>query len=134
MQVIQRYKNQKNLSVVWRFLCGMMDFSQANTMIVFEGIMKAIENKLEKLRYCSETQHSSPCSYIINTFKGRLEFSSNNLTPSDCATIGYTISKSDFQSMVYLIFDKCSFSTEGALSMLQKIEDRPLSLTIRCGY
>ena len=27
MQIIQKYKNLKNLSVVWRFLCGMMDFS-----------------------------------------------------------------------------------------------------------
>jgi hypothetical protein len=131
MQIIQIYKDQKNLSVVWRFLCGMMDFSQANTMVTFEGIMKVIENKVEKLRYCSETQHSLPCSCIINAFNGRLEFSSNNFTPSDCAAIGYTVSKSDFRSMICLIFDKCSFRAEGVLSMLQKIGDRPLSLTIR---
>ena len=132
MQIIQTYKNRYNLSVVWRFLCGMMDFSQTNTMVTFESLMKPIGNKLEKFQCCFETQHSSPCSYIINSFNGQLEFSSNNFTPSDCAAIGYTISKSDFQSMIYLtFFDNCSFSTEGALSMLQKIGDRPLSLTIR---
>ena len=131
MRIIQIYKNRKNLSVVWRFLCGMMDFSQANVMVIFKYIMMAIENKVEKLQCCFEAQHSSPCSYIINSFNGQLEFTSNNFTPSDCAAIGYTISKSDFQSMIYLLFDKCSFSAEGALSMLEKIGDRPLSLTIR---
>ena len=131
MKIIQKHKNKENLSVVWRFLCGMMNFSQTNTMVTFESIMKATENKLEKMQCCFETQHSSPCSYIINDFNGRLEFRSNNFTPSDYAAIGYTISKSDFQSMIYLILDKCSFSTEGVLSVLQKIGDRPLSLTIR---
>ena len=131
MQIIELYKDKENLSIVWRFLCGMMDFSQTNTMVTFESIMKAIKNKLEELQCCFETQHSSPCSYIINSSNGRLEFSSNNFTPSDCTAIGYTISKSDFQSMIYLIFDKCSFSTEGAISMFQKIGDHPLSLTIR---
>ena len=131
MQIIQRYKNQKNLSVVWRFLCGMMDFSQTNAMVTFGSIMKSIENTLDKFQCCFETQHSSPCNYVINSSNGRLEFSENNFTPSDCAAIGYTISKSDFQSKIYLIFNKCSFSTEGALSMIQKIAGRPLSLTIR---
>ena len=131
MEIIRKYKNNKNLSVVWRFLCGMMDFSRTNTMVAFESIVKAIENKLEKLQCCFETQHSTPCSYIINAFNGLLEFSSNNFTPSDCAAIGYTISRSDFQSMVYLIFDKCSFSDEGFTSILQNIGDHPLSLTNR---
>ena len=131
MQIIQKYKNKENLSVIWRFLCGMMDFSQTNAMVTFVSIMRVVQNKLEKLQCCYETQHSSPCCYIINSFNGRLEFSSNNFTPSDCAAIGYTISKSDFQPMTYLIFDKCSFSTEGAISMFQKIGDHPLSLTIR---
>ena len=133
MQLIQKYKNLKNFSVIWRFLFGMMDFSRTNPMVIFESIMKTTENEelLEKLHYCYETQHSSPCTYIINSFNGRLEFSSNNFTPSDCAAIGYTISRSDFQSMICLIFDQCSFSTEGALDMLQKIGDHPLSLTIR---
>ena len=131
MKIIQTYKSRKNLSVVWRFLCGMMDFSQTNTMVTFESITKTTQSELEKLQCCFETQHSSPCSYIIDSFNGRLEFGSNNFTPSDCAAICYTIGKSNFQSMIYLIFNKCSFSTEGAISMLQKIGDHPLSLTIR---
>ena len=89
--------------------------------------MKAIKNKLEILQCCFETQHSSPCSYIINAFNGRLEFSSYNFTPSDCAAMGYTIGKSDFQSKICLTFDKYSFSTEGAISMFQKIGDCPFT-------
>ena len=135
MQIIELYKDKENLSVVWRFLCGMMDFSQTNTMVTFENIMSqnemVIKNTLDKCQCCFETQHSSPCTYIINSFNGRLEFSSNNFTPSDYAAIDYTISKSDFKSMSCLIFDKCSFSTEGTLNILQKIGVHLLSLTIR---
>ena len=129
MQTIQLYyyKNKKNFSVVWRFLCGMMDFSQTDTMATFKSIAKATD-KLEIFQCCFETQHSSPCNYVINS---RLAFESINFTPSDCAAIGYTISKSDVQSMAYLTFDKCRFSSKGALSILQNTRDHPLSLTIR---
>ena len=130
--IIKKYKDkERTLSVVWRFLCGMMDFSHADTMATFESIMKATKDKLEKFRYCFETQHILPCNHVLNTFNGRLEFSSINFTPFDCAAIGYTINESDFQSMIYLSFHECSFSSEGALSILQSIGDRPLSLTIR---
>ena len=37
MQIIRTHKNKKNLSVIWRFLCGMMDFSQTNAMVTFES-------------------------------------------------------------------------------------------------
>ena len=91
--------------------------------------MNAIENQMVKIQCSYETQHSSPCNYIINEFNGRLEFESNNFTPSDCTAIGYTIKKSDFHLMVDLIFKGCSFSTEGALTLLQQVGDHPLSLT-----
>ena len=133
-QIIQKHKDKENLSVVWRFLCGMLDFSQTNTMITFDHIMKAIKNKLEQLQCCFETQRSSTCRHIMNSFNGRLEFSSINFTPSDYAAISYTIGESNFPSMIHLLFDNCSFSAEGALSILKKIGDRPLSLTIRYEY
>ena len=82
----------------------MMGFSHADTMATVESIMKATKDKLEKFQYCFETWHILPCNHVLNTFNGRLEFSSINFTPLDCAAIGYTINKSDFQSMIYLSF------------------------------
>ena len=83
MDIIQIYKYQKNLTVVWRFLCGMIDFSCTNTMNTFRNLMETTESKLVKIQCSYETRHPSPCSYIINTFNGRLEFKSKNFSPSD---------------------------------------------------
>ena len=129
INIIQKFKYKRNLSVVWRFLCGMMDFSDTNTMGAFKSLMKATEDKAVKLQCCYESQHSSPCSYIINAFNGQLKL--NNFTPSDCTAIGYTINKSDFHLMVHLTFTEGSFSSEGALGFLQNVCDHPLSLTIK---
>ena len=127
-EMIEEHKHRKNLYVVWRFLCGTVDFSSANKMKVFKSLMSAIENQMVKIQCCYETQNSSPCNYVINDFNGLLEFDSYNFTPSDCTAIGYAINKSDYHLMVSLIFKGCSFSTEGALTLLQQVGDHPLSL------
>ena len=130
MDIIKKYKNQENLSVVWRFLCGMMDFSCSSTMEIFESLMEATEDKLTKIQCCYETQHSSPCRYMIhNAFKRHLKF--ENFAPSDCTAIGYTINRSNLQLIVYLTFEEGNFSSEGALTFLQQVGDHPLSLTIK---
>ena len=124
--IIQKYKHARNLSIVWRFLCGMMDFSCTNTMETFENLMNAAQDELLKIHCCYETQHSSPCHYVINAFNRQLEFISRNFTPSDCTAIGYTINRSD----CYLTFERCNFSSEGALTLLQQLNGHPLSLKI----
>ena len=127
-EIIKVYKHKKNLYVVWRFLCGMTNFSSANKVKVFKSLMSAINDQMVKIQCCYETQNSSLCNYIIKGFNGLLEFDSYNFTPSDCTAIGYAINKSDYHLMVSLIFKGCSFSTEGALTLLQQVGDHPLSL------
>ena len=127
MNIIQKYKYAGNFLVVWRYLCGMMDFSSTNTMDTFENLMNATKDKLLKIQCCYETQHSSPCRYVMNAFNRQLEFNSNNFTPSDCTAIGWTINRSD---LYYLTFERCNFSSEGALTLLQQLDDHPLSLNI----
>ena len=131
MDIIQRYKDGRNLSIVWRFLCGMMDFSSISAMGTFTNLMEAIKDTLIKYQCCYETQNSSPCKYMINTFNGQLEFDSITFTPSDLTAIGYTIKKSEFTLMVYLTLKECSFSTDGALGLLLQIGGHPLSLKIK---
>ena len=133
MDIIKKYKDKKNLSVVWRFLCGMMDFSCISSMDTFKNLMKATEDKqlLVKIQCCYETRHSSPCSYVINAFNGQLKFNDSILTPLDFTAIGYTVNKSDLHLIVHLTFKDSNFNSEGALSFLQQVGDHPLSLTIK---
>ena len=130
MDVIQKYKEVGNLSVVWRFLCGMMDFSSTNTMDTFKNLMNATNDKLLKIQCCYETQHSSPCRYVMNAYNRKLEFNSNTFTPSDCTAIGWTINRSNLHFIVYLTFKECNFTAEGVLTFLKQLGGRPLSLKI----
>ena len=127
--IIRKHKDKKNLSVVWRFLCGMMDFSCTNSMDTFKNLMEATEDRIIKIQCCYESQHSSPCNHVISGFNRQLKF--NSFTPSDCTAIGYTINKSNSHSMICLTFREGSFSSEGALSFLQNIDDHSLSLAIK---
>ena len=133
MHSIKTHCEKRHLSVVWRFLCGMMDFTNASAMNTFKSLMETtITNdiKLFQLQCCYESQCSSLYTHVIKTYSGRIEFNSRNFSPSDCVTIGYVINKSDNQTLD-LIFNNCNFSSDGALAILQQVGDHPLSLTLR---
>ena len=152
IEVIKAHRNKQHLSVVWRFLCGIMDFNNrstkytfksqvgrllcgtvntgsASSIDTFELLMERNKDKLLQLQCCYESQHSSPCSYIIRACGGHIGFKDRNLSSSDCVSIGYAINKSNYQA-VNLIFNNCSISSEGVEACLKQIGDHPFSLTL----
>ena len=134
MDIIQEHEDKNHLSVVWKFLCGMMDFSHASTRNIFKYLIKTVEDKLVKIQCCYETQLPLPCSYVIKAVNRQLEFYSKSLSPSDCAAVGYTLNKSEVHSKISVTFDRCVFNSEAALSFLQNVGgDHPkkISLTIK---
>ena len=131
MDIIKAHHKEKHLLVVWKFLCGMTDFTSASAMDAFKCLIETTKakDKLFQLQCCHESQHSLPCTHVINASNGRVEFNGSNFTPSDCAAIGYTIKKSDYGT-VDLTFNECTFSFEGALAFLQQIDDHSTSVTL----
>ena len=127
-KIINTHKYAKHLSVVWRFLCGMMDYSIPSAMDVFESLMETGDLSFN-LQCCYESQHSSTCNHIIKTCHGELKFNSVNLSPLDCTAIGYTVKNN--QNHVCIVFEQCDFSYEGALSFFRHIGEHPFSLTLR---
>ena len=132
MELIRNHRKDKHLSVVWKFLCGMIDLTSTSAMDIFKSLMEtsAAKDKLVQIQCCHESQNSLPCTHVISASKGQLKFTSSNLTPSDCAAIGYVISESDDEK-VKLVFNDCNFSTEAAVALLQKVEDHPMSITLK---
>ena len=132
IELIRNHRKDKQLSVVWKFLCGMIDFRGAGAMDMFKSLLEtsAAKDKLFQIQCCHESQNSVPCKYVISASKGQLKFKSSNLTPSDCAAIGYACHKSD-DELVKLVFNDCNFSREGAVSLLQKVDDHPVSITLK---
>ena len=99
LRIIETHRNNNRLSVVWRFLCGMLDYTSDSSIDIFKNLIQTINDKLLRIQCCYESQNSSLCTYVINTFGSHIEFNGTvTLTPSDCAAIGYVISKSECQT------------------------------------
>lgn len=124
--------HERHLYVVWRFLCGMMDFTSTCTssMDTFKSLMGISGDILFQMHCCYESQHSSPCTYVINTFGGHVEFNNYNFSPSDCVAIGYVINQSDCKP-VDLSFNECNFSFEGAVAILRQLDNHPFLLSLK---
>ena len=73
-----------------------------------------------KIQCAHESCHPLPCTHVISSLEGFLEFSRERLTPSDCAALGYVIKNSGYQD-VSVGFDRCNISTAGAVAFLERI-------------
>ena len=132
IELIKKHRKDKHLFVVWKFLCGMTDFTSPSAMDIFKSLLDtaAARDKLFQLQCCHESQNSLACKYMINASKAQLKFNSINFNPSDCTAIGYAVYESDDEP-VHLVFQDCSFSSEGLVALLQKVEDHSVSVTLK---
>ena len=129
-EIIKCYRYRNHLSVMFRFLCGMLDFSQTSAMNVFRLLVETVSDNLFQIRCGFESQHSVPCAYVISYLNGCIKLCEMDLNPSNCAEIGYVIKKADNLTAVDLTFDLCSISTEGASAFLQAVNDTEFSLQV----
>jgi hypothetical protein len=119
LATITKSKAGKNLSVVWKFLCGIVDFSYPSTMDTFKCLIDVTKDELVKIQCCYETRHPSACEYVIHSLGGRLQFICDNIAPSDCAAIGYTVNKCyncDLKLQIYKL------GHEGLVALMQEIK------------
>ena len=132
IEFIKKYRRDKHLSVVWKFLCGMINFTSPSAMDVFKTLLDtaAAKDKLFQLQCCHESQNSLACKHMVSASKAQLKFNSINFNPSDCTAIGYAVYKSD-EEPVQLVFNDCNFSYEGVIALMQKVEDHSVSITLK---
>ena len=128
--IIETHSGRNHLLVVWRFLCGMIDFSKEHAMNVLRTLLKSTEDTVFQLRCCYESQNSLPCNYVLTACNGKLRFTDLNLTPSDCAAIGYVVNKSDCE-LVSISFNNCNASTEGIIAFLQEVGSHQYSMILK---
>ena len=132
IEFIKKHRRDKHLSVVWKFLCGMINFTSPSAMDVFKILLDtaAAKDKLFQLQCCHESQNSLACKHMVSASKAQLKFNSINFNPSDCTAIGYAVYKSD-EEPVQLVFNDCNFSYEGVIALMQKVEDHSVSITLK---
>ena len=129
-KIIRAHHNESHLSVVWKFLCGIVDFGKTETMEILKVLIGQSKDTLFKMRCGYESQHEQLCTLVISSLDARVEFSKTNLSNSDCSAIGYVINKAEHQ-IVDLEFDRCNFSTEGAVGLIKQIGEQQFSLKLK---
>ena len=132
-EIIGTLIDKHQFPVVWRFLCGMINFEDADAMDIFKSITES-EDNVFIMQCCYETQCAAACTSVIQRKQcGQIVFRSVNLNPSECAAIGYTIKNLvDRNSlMASLFFDKCNFVAEGSSAFLQSVDSGRFSATFR---
>ena len=129
LNVIRENSSKVHLSVVWKFLCGLMNFTSPGALDAFKQLIQANDKLLFKIQCAHESCHPLPCTHVISSLEGFLEFSRERLTPSDCAALGYVIKNSGYQD-VSVGFDRCNISTAGAVAFLERIGNHQFSLKL----
>ena len=112
--IIKAHRNKKHLGVVWKFLCGTLDFTGADAMRTFTDVMKTNDSLLFQLQCCYESQYSPACAHVISMFQGRIELRNQRLTPTDCLAVGYAINKSGYSSNIELDLRDAGIGDAGA--------------------
>ena len=129
LKIVRENCSNVHLHVVWKFLCGLMNFRSSGAVDAFNQLIQANDTLLFKIQCAHESNHPLPCNLVISSFKGCLEFSRDKLTPSDCAALGYVIKNSGYQD-VSVSFDRCNVSTAGLIQFLEHIGDHQFALSL----
>ena len=132
--LIDKNGDNNKLLVVWRFLCGMMDFSKPFTIKLFDHLLERVSSdSLTNIHFAHESQNVLPCKNVIKMYQGILTFTNKRLSPLDCASIGYVINMSESEfNQVQLIFKHCDFTKIGLQTLFHRIgNDCQISLTIQ---
>ena len=130
VDVIATHFFERHLFVTSCFLFGILDYSKELTKILFKRMLVATEDAhLHHIRCAFESRSVSACTDVVNFHNKSLSFQSIN-NSSDIFYITYVLKTVEYDA-IELFFSKCNFDIRDAVSLLQGVVDRQLSLTIK---
>ena len=122
--------SHQHFFVTSRFLFGILDYSKENTKILFKQMLGATKDHLLHHIQCACESHSaSACTDVVNFHDKNLSFQSIN-NSSDIFYIAHVIKTFEFDA-IELSFSECNFDITDAVSLLQRVGERQLSLTMK---
>ena len=118
-EIILKYGSDKSLGVVWKFYCGMTQFS-GEKMCNFEHLVEKTKSEvLLHLRCAHESQQDILCTHTINSYGSKIVLNSSSLNPADFTALGYVLTHSNVPA-TELAITSCNIGPEG-LSALEKV-------------
>ena len=119
----------KHMTVMWRFLCGIMDFSSTNAMDVFKQILCSTSGDILFQIACAyEAQNSTTCNQLLQN--NCLSIKNVNINVLDMVHIAYIINNGDSE-IPEIYFHSCNFGLKEAMAFLKGVGDHHLSLTVQ---
>ena len=125
-EIILKYGSDKSLGVVWKFYCGMTQFSDEK-MCNFEQLVEETKTEvLLHLRCAHESQQNVVCTHAVNSCDSKIVSNSSSLNPADFTALGYVLTHSSVPA-TELAITSCNIGPEG-LSALEKAVNPSLAL------
>ena len=117
-EIILKYGSDKSLGVVWKFYCGMTQFSSEKMRNFEQLVEKTKFEVLLHLHYAHESQQNVVCTHMINSYSSKIVLNSSSLNPADFTALGYVLTHSNVPA-TELAITSCNIGPEG-LSALEK--------------
>ena len=117
---VKEHCAKEHLTNVWRFLCGMLNYSNSSTKEIFGVILTATANNdLLHLQCAYEFQLPLSCTHVFQFHKNSFLFF--NLVSSDCTSLIYLLQNASFDN-VELSFLSCSLSSSDYVAIFQSFQ------------
>ena len=130
MNIISKYGGDKKLGVVWKFYCGMTQFSDEQKMHNFEQLYeKSKDDVLLQLHCAHESQQDSLCTHIVKSYDPTIVLDKQSLNPADFTALGYVLTHSNVPT-TELAITSCHIGPEGLSALVKAINNSSLSLRI----
>ena len=120
MKLIQDHIHTDHMLVVWKFYCGLVQFSIQNN--TFKAILDGRnENTLFHIQCAYESQQSIFCTQLLKRYDYRIFFEDSYLSIPDFTALGYVINNT--MEPITLSFDGCDMNIEAIDAMLSQMGD-----------
>ena len=128
--IILKYGGDKKLGVVWKFYCGMTQFSDEQKMHNFEQLYeKSKDDVLLQLHCAHESQQDSLCTHIVKSYDSTIVLDKQSLNPADFTALGYVLTHSNVPT-TELAITSCHIGPEGLSALVKAINNSSFSLRI----
>ena len=128
--IILKYGGDKKLGVVWKFYCGMTQFSDEQKMHNFEQLYeKSKDDVLLQLHCAHESQLDSLCTHIVKAYDSSILLDKQSLNPADFTALGYVLTHSIVPT-TELAITSCHIGPEGLSALVKAINNSSFSLRI----
>ena len=129
MTIVRSNSDKKHLYVMWRFLFGILDYSNESTVNLFKLLLDATrDEELLHIRCAYESQHSAASTEVLQFHKNNFQF--ERIGHFDLACISYVLKTAEYTT-IGLFFILCNFSVDDAVAIFKRIGDHQLSLTVK---